>query len=166
MIRAEQPRDVAAVRAINNAAFSTDAESELVDRLRGSVDGCISLVYEYDNQLIGHIFFSPVHVESNTQNILMCGLAPMAIHPNWQRQGFGSQLVEKGLNECKKQGYQAVVVLGHPEYYPRFGFEVAENYGLTCEFDPPTEAFMINGLIPNTITELSGTVSYHPLFSR
>jgi putative acetyltransferase len=120
-IRAETDADHAAIHAVNAAAFPTAAEADLVDALRQQARPLISLVAEQDGVIVGHILFSPVTLDSQPDLRIM-GLAPMAVAPEHQRSGIGSALVRAGLEQCRQLGYQAVVVLGHPEYYPRFGF--------------------------------------------
>ena len=121
-IRFEDSEDKSGIRHINIEAFDSDAEANLIDALRESAIPIISLVAEENGQLVGHILFSPVTLDGNKPNISIAGLGPMAVLPDWQNQGIGSRLVEEGLKQCKRSGYEVVVVLGHPNYYPRFGF--------------------------------------------
>src|SRR5512147_2808371 len=134
-VRLEEPVDEAGVRETNEEAFGTPLEAGLVDALRGS-PGSISLVATTDNRVVGHILFTPVTIEP-AANVRLAGLAPMSVRPIYQRQGVGGQLIHAGLEECRQQGFAAVVLVGHPEYYPRFGFLPAHAYGLTCEFPVP-----------------------------
>ena len=164
-IRAEQPEDVPAIRHVNAAAFGREHEADLVDRLRGVANTRSFVAVNAEQQIVGHIFFSPVTVDGDCirdRNLL--GLAPMAVQPEYQRQGIGSQLIRHGLDACRQAGYQAVVVLGHPDYYPRFGFVPAIQIGLTCEYPVPDEVFMVLELEPNALRECSGTVKYRPEF--
>ena len=137
IIRAERPEDVQEIRDINIEAFDTEAEANLVEVLRNSGIPLISLVAEEGGGLIGHILFSPVTLEDGKSSLSIAGLAPMAVLPNWQNKGIGSKLMEEGLRHCKHFGYAAVVVLGHPGYYPRFGFVPSVNYGMKSEYDVP-----------------------------
>ena len=132
-IRPETNTDFAAVRHVNELAFGQPLEANLVDALRENAQPYISLVATNGNEVVGHIFFSPVTIEPNQQNVSIMGLAPMAVLPEFQRQGIGSQLVRAGLAECEGLGSDAVVVLGHPKFYPRFGFIPASRKGLRCE---------------------------------
>ncbi|MEX2223069.1 MAG: N-acetyltransferase [Candidatus Rokuibacteriota bacterium] len=163
-IRAEQPGDQAAVHAINAAAFETPAEANLVDALREQARPVVSLVAEQDGVIAGHIMFSPV-VLPGYPALLIMGLAPMAVAPARQRQGTGSALVRAGLAECRRLEVEAVVVLGHPDYYPRFGFSPGVRFGLGCEYDVPDEAFMVQELRPGALRGASGKVRYHAAFS-
>jgi len=165
-IRAETPEDYLAVRRVNELAFIRSAEADLVDALRKTVAPYISLVATVDGQLVGHIFFSPVTVISECNRFRALGLAPMAVLPNYQNQGIGSRLVRKGLTECRTIGHNIVVVLGHPEYYPRFGFEVAREKGLRCEYEVPDEAFMVAQLENRALAGRHGLVKYAPAFSN
>ena len=162
-VRAERPEDRAAVRAVNLAAFDTAAEANLVDALRDQARPIISFVAEVDARVIGHIMFSPVTMDGHPELRLM-GLAPMAVSPKHQNRGIGTALVRAGLQRCGELGFAAVVVLGHPGYYPRFGFQSSVRFGITCEYDPPAEAFMVVELQPGYLHGATGTVRYHEAF--
>ncbi len=162
-IRGERPGDATAIRAVNLAAFPTAFEADLVDRLRSSAKPTISQVAVVDDEIAGHIFFSPVRI-SKRDDLKVMGLAPMAVRPAYQRQGIGAALIHSGLAGCQLLGYGAVVVLGHPGYYPRFGFTPADRAGLRCVYDVPVEAFMMLELHPGYLQNVQGTVTYHPAF--
>src|SRR5512139_231714 len=139
----EMPCDIPAIHRINELAFAQPNEALLVVALRRAAGTYLSLVAEQDGQLVGHILFTEVRVESDAGSWAALGLAPMAVLPEYQRQGIGSQLVRSGLNACARDGHTVVVVLGHPTYYPRFGFVPAVTKGLRCEYPVPDEAFMV-----------------------
>jgi putative acetyltransferase len=160
VIRAETAEDIPAVRRVNELAFGQPDEADLVDALRATAQPHISLVAVSDGRVVGHIFFSPVTLEAQDS---ILGLAPMAVLPEYQRQGIGSRLVREGLKECQRIGCDVVVVLGHPEYYPRFGFVPASRKGLRCEYPVPDEVFMVAELKPNALTG-RGLVKYRPEF--
>lgn len=162
-IRAETEADYAAVQEILESAFEDDGESRLVSRLRANAKPLISLVAEQDGQILGHILFSPVTLDSAPSLTLM-GLAPMAVRPDHQRQGIGTALVEAGLNRCRETQVGAVVVLGHPDYYPRFGFLKSSSFDIKSEYDVPAEAFMVLELQAGYLDGHSGTVRYHDEF--
>ncbi|MEG4444249.1 N-acetyltransferase [Microcoleus sp. AT9_B5] len=164
-IRTEKPEDVEAVRNINIAAFGRENEANLVDRLRGIASTFSFVAVQFD-RIVGHIFFSPVVVEGKcSRNLSILGLAPVAVLPNYQRQGIGTLLIREGLKECARSGFQAVVVLGHPDFYPRFGFIPASKKSLKCEYDVPDEAFMVLELESGALEDCSGTVKYRSEFS-
>ncbi|MEG3968446.1 N-acetyltransferase [Microcoleus sp. T2B6] len=164
-IRTEKPEDVEAVRNINIAAFGRENEANLVDKLRG-IASTFSFVAVQSDRIVGHIFFSPVVVEGKcSRNLSIQGLAPVAVLPNYQRQGLGTLLIQHGLEECGRSGFHAVVVLGHPDFYPRFGFIPASRKGLGCEYDVPDEAFMVLELESGALQDCSGTVKYRSEFS-
>ena len=163
-VRFERPDDAAGIRETNELAFESPLEADLVDALRGSVD-CRSLVATINEQIVGHILFTPVSLEPPI-DVRIAGLAPMAVRPQYQRRGVGGQLILAGLDECRRSGYSAVVVLGHPEYYPRFGFAPAHTFGLTCEFPSPPEAFMAIELELGALTGRGGLVRYLPQFAE
>ena len=163
-IRAEQAGDFEAVRAVHRAAFETDAEAQLVDRLRKETR-VISLVADESESIVGHILFSPVTV-SGHDDLHVMGLAPVAVVPERQRQGIGSALVRNGLDACRRASVEAVVLLGHPTYYPRFGFQPASRFGLSCKYDVPDEVFMAIELSPDALSGRKGTIRYHSAFAN
>jgi putative acetyltransferase len=165
IIRDERPVDVDSIRAVNLTAFETSTEADLVDALRRRATPLISLVAEDGANVVGHILFSPVTLASEPGLTLM-GLAPMAVVPSRRRQGVGSSLVRAGLDRCRQINAAGVVVLGHPEYYPRFGFLPAARLFLRCEYDVPEEVFMVRELREGALCGLSGTIRYHPVFGE
>jgi putative acetyltransferase len=170
-IREESEADLRAVRRLNESAFGRTEEAALVDALRAAAHPQVSLVAVENREVVGHIFFSPVTIEpeadvSTKTAAALMGLAPMAVLPQYQRQGIGSRLVREGLRECLRMGGEAVVVLGHPEYYPRFGFVPASGKGLRCEYPVPDEVFMVTELIEGALDGVRGLVKYHPEFGK
>ena len=165
IVRAETAADYPAVRQINELAFGRPNEAVLVDKLRAVAEPQISLVAVKDRLVVGHIFFSPVSIEISDPATLVLGLGPLAILPEYQKQGLGSQLVRAGLKECQRIGCNVVVLIGHPEYYPRFGFVPAKQKGLSCEYPVPDEVFMVAELKPEALAGQRGLVKYRPEFS-
>ena len=163
-IRPETEADRAAVRAVNEAAFETSAEADLVEALHGKGVPLVSLVAEVDGKIVGHILFSPVSLSEHA-HLKVMGLGPMAVVPDRQRKGIGSALVRQGLTSCKDSGSCAVVVVGHPEYYPRFGFAPAGRYSLRCEYDVPKDVFMVTELEAGALNGASGLVLYDDAFA-
>jgi len=161
-LRDEREDDAEAVRALYLAAFEGPGEAVLVDRLREQAESSVALVAEAAGRVVGHILFSPVSVDSNATR--MMGLAPMAVRPGLQRRGVGALLVRGGLERCAQLGVEAVVVLGHADYYPRFGFRPAHEFGLDCEYDVPPEVFQALELHDGALDAVSGTVRYHGAF--
>ena len=164
-IRKEQEKDYDAVRKVNREAFETDAEANLVDKLRLRPVKTISLVAEKAGEVIGHIFFSPVEIKGqllNPQKAL--GLAPMAVHPAHQGSGIGSELVRQGLQTCREAGYDLCVVLGHSWFYPKFGFTPSRPYAITCVYQVPDEVFMVTELREDALDDYEGVVHYLPEF--
>ncbi|HXU37840.1 MAG TPA: N-acetyltransferase [Blastocatellia bacterium] len=166
LIRTETTEDHGPVRLVNELAFGQPNEADLVDALRENAHPCISLVALVDEQVVGHIFFSPVSIETESGDFTAMGLAPMAVLPEHQNQGIGSQLVREGLKACRRIGENVVVVLGHPNYYPRFGFVPAGLKGLRCEYDVPDEVFMVTELTEGALAGRRGLVKYHPEFAK
>jgi putative acetyltransferase len=162
-IRLQRPDDAAAVRRVNEAAFGTSVEATLVEMLRTQASPLVSLVAEDGGSVVGHILFSPVTLTSH-ESLSLMGLAPMAVLPAYQRHGIGSALVRAGLGVCRQLGVDAVVVLGHATYYPRFGFVPASRFGITSEYDVPDEAFMVLELQPGVLANRQGEIRYHPVF--
>ena len=166
LIRAERASDAPAVRSVNEAAFGATTEADLVDLLRDQASPVISLVAEDAGVLVGHILFSPVTLANNPGAAVVMGLAPMAVLPLFQRRGIGSALVRAGLDACRGLPAGAVVVLGHAEYYPRFGFAPASRFGLTSEYDVPDDVFMALELEPGALRGRTGLVRYHDAFGN
>ena len=164
VIRPETERDRLAVHGLNISAFGRPGEAQLVDELRVQAQPIVSLVAEENDAVVGHIMFTPVSLANHSE--LIMGLAPLAVVPDRQGAGIGSALVRAGLERCKKLGAGAAVVLGHPKFYPRFGFFPAARFGVTCEYDVPQEAFMAIELKPGALRQASGTVQYHAAFSN
>jgi len=164
LIRPEGQDDRAAVHALNSRAFASAAEATLVEALRKRAQPAISLVVEHEQEIIGHITFSPVSL-SGHPDLQIMGLAPMAVAPEHQRMGVGSALVRAGLEQCKRLGFGAVVVLGHPEYYPRFGFVPSTRFHIGSEYNAPEDAFMAMELLPGYLHQRAGTIRYHAAFA-
>lgn len=162
-IRPEITEDQAQVFEINSLAFETDAEAKLVEKLR-NIEPHISLVAEVDGRVIGHIFFSPMFFENEKTDFL--GLAPVAVLPEFQNQGIGSKLVNEGLRMAGEQDFAAVFVLGHKNYYPRFGFEIAKTRGFSCEYPVPHEHFMVLELKQDSLKGKQGLIKYCPEFAE
>jgi putative acetyltransferase len=166
IIRDEHPRDIQSIFEVNRRAFGGLDEARLVDALRAASAVTLSLVAEdAEGRVIGHILFSPVRAETpDGDTIVGVGLAPMAVAPESQRHGVGSALVRAGLDRLTSGGQRFVVVLGHSEYYPRFGFVPASHHGMRWERPAPDEAFMVRELSPGALGSVSGIVRYHPCF--
>ena len=165
-IRAEKLQDINAIREVNIRTFGQDQEADIVDKLRQDCNELMSLVAIIQNQIIGHILFSPVEIESEDRTIRGMGLAPMSVLPKYQRQGIGSELIRAGTVRLKSKGCPFVVVLGHAEYYPRFGFKPASGCGIRSEWDVPDDAFMILVLNESEIRGSMGVARYRPEFAE
>lgn len=166
-IREERPADAHAIHAVNAAAFPTDAEARLVDALREHGGLLLSLVAEAEaeagGEIVGHIAFSPVTVtRADGSTAAGVGLAPMAVVPRLQRAGIGSRLVAEGLRRLREAGHRFCVVLGHPDYYPRFGFVPAATVGLRWERPVPDDVFMAQELTAGGLDGVVGVVRYRP----
>ncbi len=165
IIREEQPSDIEKICKVNEEAFETKAEAILVNSLRDTGCSFISLVAETETKVVGHILFTPVELSGNKNNLKIMGLAPMAVLSQYQNKGIGSKLVQTGLEHCKSLGYDAVVVLGHPDYYPKFGFVPSVKFGIKSEYDVPDEVFMILELTPGSLKHHEGVIKYHEAFN-
>jgi len=163
-IRSETPQDAAAVRNVNEQAFGQAQEARLVEQLHANGAVLLSLVAIVDDQVVGHILYSPACVGEESVEIRGAGLAPLAVLPQFQRCGVGSELVDEGSRRMRQSGYPFIVVLGHPEYYPRFGFVPASRYGLRCQWDVPDEAFMVLALDEPALRTVTGLVRYRKEF--
>jgi putative acetyltransferase len=166
IIRPEKSEDKAAIRHINEEAFGRKEEAELIEKLRERGMLTLSLVAIQDNKTVGHVAFSPVKVESERSSFEAITLTPIAILPVYQRKGIGSRLIRASLKECRHLGYEIIVVLGHPSYYPRFGFIPAKSKGIKCEFEAPDEAWMVLELREGALAGRQGTVRFQPEFKE
>lgn len=138
-----------------------------MDRIRVSCGEILSLVAVLDGKIVGHIFFSPVEVEARSGMIKGMGLAPMAVDPSCQDQGIGSELVKEGLKIIRERKYPFVIVLGHLDYYPRFGFKPASHYRLKCQWEGvPDEAFMAIILDEEKMMGVAGVARYRDEFNE
>jgi putative acetyltransferase len=161
-IREGRPDDVAAVRDLNRRAFGQDQESNIVDELRANGATLLSLVATVNDRVVGHIMYSPLSVGGN---ITGAALGPMAVLPERQRQGIGSKLIEAGNQKLKNAGCPFIIVVGHADYYPRFGFRPASEHGIKCQWDVPDDVFMLLILDQAKMEGVSGLAKYRDEFS-
>lgn len=166
IIREEKPEEIKAIRDVNEQAFGQENEATIIEKLRKRGGLTISIVAVQGAEVVGHIAFSPVVIEAEGSSFEAIALAPMAVLPAYQRKGIGSQMVRAGLEECSRLGYEIVVVLGHPDYYPRFGFAPAMPKGISCEFEVPEEAWMMLELREGALAGRRGKVRFQPEFSE
>jgi len=161
-IREERPDDVAAVRDLNRRAFGQDQEGNIVDALRANGAVLLFLVATLNDRVVGHIVYSPLSI---SRNITGAALGPMAVLPECQRQGIGSKLIEAGNQKLKDAGCPFIIVVGHADYYPRFGFKPASGHGIKCEWDVPDDVFMLLVLDRAKMKAVSGLARYRHEFS-
>lgn len=164
LIRDESTDDILAIREVNRVAFGSDDEGGLVDALRERGAFICSLVAEVEGKVVGHVLFSPASLDDGTQATDVAGLGPVAVRPEFQQRGIGAALIRAGLAICRDRGYDVAVVLGHPDYYPRFGFRPSRPLGIRWEHDAPEEAFMVLELRDGELAGRSGTIRYQPEF--
>jgi len=162
VIRDRQPADDEAIRQLNDAAFGGTYESQLVAELRTAGLAAIELVSVDGQDVIGHILMSTLDVRVGGKAMRSLALAPMSVQPGRQRQGIGSALVREALQRAQQQGWQAVIVLGHPGYYPRFGFSATLARSLAAPFSG--DAFMALELMPGALQGGAGRVAYPSAF--
>ncbi len=165
-IRQETPNDVSAIHDLHVAAFAQSTEADIVDALRGAGALRYSLVAVEGDDIVGHIAISPVTITEDSKVVDALGLGPMAVRPSRQRQGIGTRLVNFWLEQLAEDKDNLVVVVGHPEYYPRFGFRRAGPCGIRWEHDVPDEAFMVLELRRGSLDQISGVVRFHPVFDE
>ena len=163
LIRKETPEDFSAIRQLNQATFGGDYEADLVDQLRADELIALSLVAWDGDELVGHICFSRLPTQVDGRRVRAVSLAPMAVKPDHQRRGIGSQLIAEGLAALPALGIEAVLVLGHPNYYPRFGFSPEPAQKLASPFRGKKE-FMALELVPGALLGEKGSVTYPKAF--
>jgi len=162
IIRHEKKSDYSTIYEINKLAFNGENESKLIQTLRKSenFNKNLSLVAVNGEKIVGHILFTPITIETKEKSFLALALAPLAVHPEFQNQGIGSLLIKQGLNACERLKYGIIIVIGHPKYYPRFGFIPAINKGLKVPFEVREEAFLVKENISGSLNGVEGTVKY------
>lgn len=158
----EDAEERSAIHSINEAAFGSQDEADLVDTLRTEGVVLVSLVAEIQERIVGHILFSRMSIETTVGSVPAAALAPMAVLPEHQRRGIGGQLIRHGLNLLRERGEQIVIVVGHPNYYPRFGFSSEKALSLESPF--PQNAFMAMELSPGALEGVRGRVRYPAAF--
>ncbi len=163
VIRPETGQDQEAIWSVNQAAFEGDAEANLVDALRDGGFFAVSLVTEVNGEIVGHVLFSRMAIVTSFGTVDALSLAPMAVLPRHQRRGIGTRLVETGLEACREAGHRIVIVLGHPEFYPRFGFSAEQALRLESPFGGG-EAWMALELVRGSLEGVEGRVEFSPPF--
>jgi predicted N-acetyltransferase YhbS len=166
-IRQEQKKDIDAVYSVVKSAFekmelADGDEQDLVDRLRKSQAFIpeLSLVAESDGKVIGHILFTKMKIGGHPS----LALAPVAVLPEYQKQGVGGKLIREGHRIAKELGFNSVILVGHPAYYPRFGYSPASKWKITAPFEVPDKAFMVLELVEGGLTGVTGMIEYAPEF--
>jgi len=165
-IRPEIAADRQGIREVVAAAFNRSNEADLVDALRDDGALAASLTAAQGNAIIGYIGFSRIRITGERGTTTALALAPIAVHPEHQRRGIGAGLIRTGLSRARVAGFDVVVVVGHANYYPRFGFKSARAHGIYCPFDVPDSAWLLVELEPGSASRHRGTVEYHAAFSK
>ena len=164
-IRKETPDDVTAIHRVEGQAFGRAAEADLVDALREAGAFVLSLIALRDGEIVGHILFTRGSIEDNSSEFDALALGPLAVLPKYHSQGIGTQLMEKGLEMCKEAGHDAVFLLGHPNYYPRFGFVKGSTKGIGNDYNAD-DAFMVKELCEGALDGIQGMAKFHPEFMK
>ena len=166
-VRQETDQDYGRITDVNDLGFGQKNEGQLISGLRKTKKFIpeLSLVAEIEGRIVGHILFYPIVIKSDDQLFPTISLAPMAVLPEYQKKGIGSQLVKEGLKRVRSLGFKSVIVLGHAAYYPRFGFEPASRWGIRPPFEVPDDVFMALELVKDGLKDIQGTVEYPPEFN-
>jgi len=168
-LRPEEPEDAAAIREIHRLAFGGDAEAAIVDAVRAADAAVLSMVAADaggDGPAVAHVLYTRVVVAvEDGDDVSLLGLAPVGVLPTHQGRGIGTMLIEARLEQLRAEGHPAVVVVGHPGYYPRFGFVPGSRWGLRWEMGAPDEVFMVAELSPGTLAGIHGVVRFRPEFA-
>lgn len=170
-IREEEIKDYNEVEKVveesfKTAEFSDKDEHNLVRRLRNSNEFIkeLSLIAEEENKILGHVLLTKALIKAESTYYETLALAPLAVLPEYQKSGIGKNLMNKAIERARELGYKSIVVLGHENYYPKFGFEKASKYGVKAPFEVPDEAYMILELLPGGLNGVSGIVEYSKAF--
>ncbi len=164
-VRVETREDLPGIRSVEMGAYGRAAEANLVDVLRRHWEVILSLVAEVDGEVVGHALLTQVTLMPTVPGLRMVGLGPIAVRPEFQGRGIGSQLIREAIRQAGLEGWQAIVVLGDPSFYGRFGFVPASQYGVSCEFRVRQDSFLVLELRSGTLEGIQGTVRYQPEFS-
>ena len=164
----ETKSDYLAIKNVNDLAFGSSAEGILVEKLRLNPDFIpeLSIVAVLNGKIVGHILFFPIRIKGGSASYNSLALAPMSVLPGYQKKGIGGQLIKNGLAFAGKLGFKSVIVLGHADYYPRYGFSPASKWKITSPFDVPDEVFMAIELVPHGLKNVSGIVEYPAEFKE
>lgn len=167
-LRSEKTGDYKGISRVNDIAFRRTAEAKLVTELRKlkAFDSRLSVVAESNGEIVGYILLTPVSIEGNGEKGKSLALAPMAVLPEYQKRSIGKLLVIFSLQLAKESGYESVVVVGHPSYYPKLGFKRASDFGLRSPFPAPDEAFMAMELVPGSLKKVKGQVIFPDPFDK
>jgi len=165
-IRKEEYKDYKKIYEINKLAFKQENESILIEKIRKSKNFIpdLSLVAEIEDKIVGHILFSKIKIIGNVAYESLA-LAPIAVTPEFQKKGIGAELIKKGIDRAKELGFDSVIVLGHKEYYPKFGFQKASKWNIKCPFEVPDDVFMAIELTEKAFEDKAGTVEYPAEFN-
>jgi predicted N-acetyltransferase YhbS len=161
-IEAETEDDFEQISRLHTVAFNGDGEARLVEKLRRTPMYIreLSLVAKYRNAIIGHALFYPIKIKTCRKKCDSLALAPISVSPSFQNRKVGSRLIKEGLEKAKRLGFKSIIVVGHSEYYPRFGFEKASKYGISAPFDVPDNALFAIELEKDGLKDCSGTIEY------
>ncbi|MBN1572176.1 MAG: N-acetyltransferase [Deltaproteobacteria bacterium] len=167
-IRSETADDQKSIYDLHLSAFGRRVEPELVGKIRSKENFIpeLSLVAVNENKILGHLLFSIITIESEGKEIPVLALSVISVLPEYQKKGIGTKLIKRGLEKCRRLGHNVIIVIGHPSYYPRFGFVPASGYGLSVPFEAPDEAVMAAELAHGALNGISGTIQYPPEFAE
>ena len=172
-IREERPADFPAVRRLIRSAFAAETFSDhqehlLVERLRrtDAFIPSLALIAETGGKPVGYLLMSRIFIRSGNKRAESLALAPVAVLPEYQKRGIGKALIEEAHGRAAASGYRSALVLGHPGYYTRFGYEKASRFGIVFPFDVPEEYCMAAALLPGGLENVSGTAIYPVPFSE
>ncbi len=164
-VRSEVADDFNAIDVVNLSAFEGEAEAQLVGNLRNSAGFIpdLSLVAELNGRIVGHVVLSKVKLKTGKGEAEILALGPMSVVPSQSHRGIGSELIDAAVARAKPLCYTAIVVAGHPEYYERFGFKPAADWGVSCNLSIPGEALTAMELVDGALAA-GGEVQYPDIF--